>query len=169
MNIFVVTEGNVVVSYYNNEHLYASNEDKFFLAKSNFSRKDGITTFKASGEDSDPETELRVFNIDEGYVNFIYDPFRKLYYRAFKKEEHTVYNTSGLLPHKLEAEWSIVVLDANFKVKGEASFPASVYNYMNIIPTQKGVMISKGNIYAEEFNEQILSFDVIEFTKPAIQ
>jgi len=53
-------------------------------------------------------------------------------------------------------------------VKGEVLFPAKVYNYMNIIPTKTGLMISKENIYAKTYDENTLNFDIIKFTKASL-
>jgi hypothetical protein len=38
---------------------------------------------------------------------------------------------------------------------------------MNIIPTKRGLMISRENIYAKTYDEKTLSFDVIKFTEEA--
>jgi len=168
INNFTVTEDDIVISFYNNENVYSSRNDAFFLAKSNFSSKKGVTTFESNSLNSNPELEFKVFHLDEGYLDILYDPFQKLYYRVFKKEQHSVSESSETNPHKLEAEWSLLILDLDFKVKGEVLFPAKVYNYMNIIPTKTGLMISKENIYAKTYDENTLNFDIIKFTKASL-
>jgi hypothetical protein len=167
INNFAVTEDGIVISFYNNQQIYSSKKEDFFFAKSNFSRKKGVTTFESNSLNSDPEKEFEVFHLDEGYVNILYDPFQKLYYRVFKKEQHSISENSKVKQHKLEAEWSLLILDLDFNVKGEVLFPTKVYNYMNIIPTKRGLMISRENIYAKTYDEKTLSFDVIKFTEEA--
>jgi hypothetical protein len=134
INDFIVNSNRIIISYYNDVTIQDVKEGQYFNVKSNFSKTEGITLFEQE-EQSNPEKEFDAFKLDEGYVNILYDPFNKLYYRVFKLEQHTKAENSSIMPFKLEAEWSLIVMNEDFEIIGETKFPSKLYNFMNIILT----------------------------------
>lgn len=147
-----------LINFYNADKIYSVNENKFFNVESNHVKND-ITLFDIENQkEYSTEEELDALNDDEAYVNLIYDPFENLYYRIFK------YSTHGSVGsvHKMEANWSLIAFTPKFKVLGEVEFPASVYNFLQILPTEKGLLISKENAWSKENNEQKYEFDLVK-------
>jgi hypothetical protein len=62
----------------------------------------------------------------------------------------------------MESAWSIIVFNEQFNILGEVLMPEKVYNYLQILPTSKGLLISKENPYSPTNKEEVYEFDLIE-------
>lgn len=148
----------VLVNFYNSSKIFSVDEGEFFKVESNRAKED-VTFFDIENKkEYSTEEELYAFNNDEGYVNIIYDRYKNMYYRIFK---HSTYQNEGNV-HKMEANWSLIVFTPKFKVLGEVEFPASVYNFLQILPTQEGLLISKENAWSKKNNEEKYEFDLVK-------
>ena len=87
----------------------------------------------------------------------IYDQFEDKYYRIFK---HSTHNQEENI-HKMEAEWSLIAFTPGFEVLGEVKFPASNYNFLQILPTKEGILISKESTFSKHNNEEKYEFDLV--------
>jgi hypothetical protein len=148
----------VLINFYNANQIFSVKEDEFFKVESNHAKGD-ITLFDIENQkEYSTEEELDALNDDEAYVNLIYDPYQNLYYRIFKFSNNQ--DESGT--HKMEANWSLIAFTPAFKVLGEVEFPASVYNFLQMIPTEKGLLISKESAWSKKNKEEIYEFDLVK-------
>src|SRR5690606_26614167 len=82
----------------------------------------------------------RKYNITKPfYQKVVYDSYRNLFYRVFKKESPYL-NEDGTV--KRDYNWSLIVLNYNFEVIGELPFSSTEYSPLVIAPCRKGVIIS---------------------------
>ncbi|WMN07262.1 DUF4221 family protein [Marivirga arenosa] len=150
-----------VINFYNSDKVFSSEKNDFYRISSNYF-DERYTLFSIDAEaDYTTEQELNAFHKDEGYVNLVFDPFKRLYYRIAK---HSNDNLGKENSHRMEAEWSIIVFNENFVVLGEVLMPKKTYNYLQILPTNSGLLVSKENIYSPTNNEELYEFDLIEIT-----
>jgi|GEM_PF-6205196 hypothetical protein len=156
---FNATSQEILINFYNADKIYSVKRNKFYKVQSNAAKGD-VTLFDIeSTKEYTTEEELDALSRDEGYVNLIYDQFEDKYYRIFK---HSSHNQEGSI-HKMEAEWSLVAFTSDFKVLGEVRFPASIYNFLQIMPTKEGILISKESAFSKHNNEEKYEFDLVKF------
>lgn len=152
---------NFLVNFYNSDKVFSSEKNDFYRISSNYF-DERYTLFSIDSEaDYTTEQELNAFHKDEGYVNLVFDPFKRLYYRIAK---HSNDNLEKENSHRMEAEWSIIVFNENLEVLGEVLMPKKTYNFLQILPTKSGLLVSKENIYSPTNNEEKYEFDLIEIT-----
>ncbi len=148
----------ILINFYNADKIYSVKRDKFFKVKSNAEKGD-VTLFDIeSKKEYTTEEELEALSRDEGYVNLVFDQFENRFYRVFK---HSTHNQEGNI-HKMEAGWSLVAFAPNFKVVGEVEFPAAKYNFLQILPTKEGILISKESAFSKHNNEEKYEFDLVK-------
>jgi len=148
----------VLINFYNASEIFSVKKDEFFKVESNHS-KGNITFFDIENKkEYSTEEELDALNNDEAYVNLIYDPYQNLYYRIFKFSN----DRNEVETRKMEASWSLMAFTPGFKVLGEVEFPASVYNFLQMIPTRNGLLISKESAWSKKNKEEIYEFDLVK-------
>lgn len=134
--------------------------DQVICAKSNFSK--GKRYKLRLNESLSEKQELMIFNTHEAYRSIHYDPYRKLIYRVFQHEQEEK-DEKGLLNEKLQANFSIIILDLEGNIIGESRFPNNKYNFINMHVLKDGLLISRENPYNPDNNEEIYEFDLIQF------
>jgi hypothetical protein len=150
---------NVLISYFNSDLIFSTKEDKFFEIPSKFFDNNYTLFSITESADYTTEEELDAYHNDEGYVNLVYDTYKKLYYRIAK---HANKKSGDESTHRMESEWSIIVFNEQFEIVGEVLMPRKKYNYLQILPTSKGLLISKENPYSPSNKEEVYEFDLIE-------
>lgn len=150
----------ILINFYNSADIYSHKADEFFNVKSN-NEKEDFTLFDIEGNrDYTTEEEMEAFDNDEGYVNLIYDQYQNMYYRIFKGSAH--HNEDNT--NKMEANWSLIAFTTEFEVLGEVEFPAAVYNFFQIVPTPKGLLISKESEWRKNNKENKYEFDLVKIS-----
>jgi hypothetical protein len=98
------------------------------------------------------------------YYGIYYDPYRKLYYRTFQIPG--IYDQDAI-PNEMDAkkQFSVIVLDKDFKIIKEVVFPGGIYNVYRAFIGKKGFYLPKNNILNPELREDNLSIDVFDFTQ----
>lgn len=98
------------------------------------------------------------------YRSILFDPYRKLYYRIavlpLKDVEGKQY-----FPNSYEQEFSIIVLDQDFKKLKEVFFPGKTYNFFNVKVSKQGVILLRNNEFDETLNEDLLKIDIFDLSK----
>ena len=111
---------------------------------------------KEFSQESDQE-KLQYYEAGSGcYSALIADPYRGLYYRLVQHEISREEFNQG----KIRADFSIIVLDDQFKNLGEFKLPAELSSLMYVL-TPTGLHFANEKSYKS--NENYLSFDQIEF------
>jgi hypothetical protein len=150
---------NVLLTYFNSDVIFSTKDNKFFEIPSNYF-DDRYTLFSINeNADYATEEELDAYHNDEGYVNLVHDSYSGLYYRIAKHANEKNENKSM---HRMESAWSIIVFNEQFKILGEVLMPEKVYNYLQILPTSNGLLISKENPYSPTNKEEVYEFDLVE-------
>ncbi len=150
---------NVLLTYFNSDLIFSTKNDKFLEMPSKYF-DDRYTLFSINeNADYTTEEELDAYHNDEGYVNLVYNPYRGLYYRIAK---HANEQTDAERLHRMESAWSIIVFNEQFEILGEALMPEKTYNFLQILPAARGLLISKENSYSPTNKEEIYEFDLIE-------
>ncbi|NLA23976.1 MAG: hypothetical protein GX879_03325, partial [Bacteroidales bacterium] len=81
--------------------------------------------------------------------NVVYDKYRSLYYIIAllpNLDFHYINNPT------IERDWSLIVLDKDFKNLGEFLFSKSDYSFLNILPLKEGILFQ--NAYKQNDNEK---------------
>lgn len=112
----------------------------------------------AYSQDLDME-QLQLYEISSScYGPLITDTYRQLYYRLV---QHTL-SKDDLALGKKRANYSIIVLDKDFKNLGEFMLPDTLFSLMYFINAD-GLFFANDSSYKE--NEDFLTFDLFEFNK----
>ncbi|HET8861072.1 DUF4221 family protein [Marivirga sp.] len=156
---FNISKNEEIINFYNSNNVFSSINDKFYEIKSDFIDQSFTLFSITEGFDYTTEQELEAYHNDEGYVNLVYDTYRKLYYRIAK---HANKNSGNENMHRMESAWSIVVFNEQYEILGEVLMPKTIYNYLHILPTPQGILISKENPYSPTNKEEVYEFDLIE-------
>jgi len=100
------------------------------------------------------------------YGNILYDKYRKVYYRFVHPETELEDNLNYLkILHSGKKEFSIMILDENFKVLGETKFPPFTYvPHINFI-REDGLYLSTSHFMREDYSDDWLRFQRIELKK----
>jgi len=163
-NVFLQFEKNTrvndfVVNFSYSPKIFSTLNYKYYKIRSKFDTQDFKLYDLNKEEGYTTEEELSSYHHDEAYVNLVYDPYQNLYYRVFKKSNS---ENESIKSHFIEAEWSIIVFNEQFEVLGEVLMPKKVYNYLHMLPTPEGLLISKENPYSPSNKEEVYEFDLIE-------
>ena len=87
--------------------------------------------------------EWREYNCENSFYHKItWDRYRGLYYRQFLYPIDMI-NPDGTANSPLDRAWSLIILDSNFNVLGEARFEAREYDlrFLHVLPS--GVLLSR--------------------------
>lgn len=155
-NIFIGLQNEIINSYESSHHLFIYKDSTLFAEK--ICRSNFIEEFKDIPEEkaSDLSYSQKFIGEEPRYTKLIADPFRNCYYRAVKLRM----KTDGL--SLKDAKWSIIVLNADFDVIGEAAMPYADYMPDIIVPSRKGVYIKRSPKSKEEFYGD-LKLSLIQF------
>lgn len=147
----------LLVNFQNDPSIYWAHADDFYTIGSNYFKANHTQFDIKHGVAYTTEEELEALHVDEAYINLIFNPSKNHYYRIAK---HV--NLSTADAKRLEAPWSIIVFNKQFEVLGEVLMPKAMYNYLHILPTPEGLLISKENPYSSTNKEEEYAFDLIE-------
>lgn len=100
------------------------------------------------------------------YGNIMYDKYRKVYYRfVYHKMELNSKEDYRKLLHSGKTDFSIIILDENFKVLGETRFPAFTYVPHISFINEDGLYLSISHFKREDYSDDWLRFQRIELVK----
>lgn len=155
---FVYFNGNNLLQFDADNLLYSCERDTFFCAASSYF-KNNITKFNSN--EVPEEQELRAYHTDDAYLGIYHDPYNNVIYRVFQHSQPDK-DVENKLNQKLQAEFSIMVLSEDGDVLGEARFDKSIYNFLDVFVTKRGILISKENSHNPKNEEDFYSFDLIK-------
>ena len=115
-------------------------------------RRDTPTLYGYSFNELSSLTNMQGF-----YMNFIYDPYKDVYYRISLHERTAQQYEKGRRGFKL----SIIVSDSNFEKMDELDLPEGMYEYETAFVSKEGLHLSKQIDYQPD--EDQLVFDVFGF------
>jgi hypothetical protein len=147
---YVASQYEHVIKVYNNK---TNKEIKQVEAKSRFLDKFPTVEFVGLSIDEMKKSEVE----SPGYDNFVYDPHRKLYYRA-AKHKNSYKDALGRINLYEESPWSLMVFDQELKFLGELAFEAGKYDFRHIFPTQDGLLLK--NVMEQEGEMKFSLFNV---------
>ena len=103
------------------------------------------------------------FCVNAWYNNLLYDPYREVYYRIAYPPSTL---DKGVRPMELvqfgRKNFSIIILDKDFRILGETLFPDNTYNPTIMLVRPEGLYISDSHYLNPQFNDDILSFRKFE-------
>lgn len=145
-----LTENDIIVT---TDHI----ESKTYSIKSKY-----IDNIYSEGYPTDISFEEfnKAVNEQAIYGNFIYDKYRNIYYRfAYPKCTVDKYSFEYIFCRK---EFSIIIIDSNFKIIGETLFPAGKYASKLFFVNKEGLYLSENNIDNPNTNENMLTFSCLK-------
>jgi len=158
---------NLIVSFNKDERLYKIDSQghvETFLAKSKYIPK--LKFSKAPDSSSQFSQLLKKTCEDAEYRNIFYDKYRKVYYRFVTLEAELDSNEDyRKILHAGKADFSIMILDENFKVLGETRFPAFTYVPHICFINKDGLYLSTSHFKREDYSDDVLRFQRIELVK----
>lgn len=96
------------------------------------------------------------------YYKSIYDPYRDVYYRIVKHgvdKEDAIKLAQGFYgDHAIP--FSIMIIDSDFNVIGETSFPENTYTTGDFFVGPKGLYLQSNNMFNSNFDENIIKYDI---------
>lgn len=136
-DIFIGLENQIVISFESDHNLYIyenSNLLELKLSKSNF-----IDSFiDISDKDFSNLSYCQIYQGQEPrYKRIILDNFNKRYYRVTKPRIDIMKSDI------ISLNWSLIIMNENFDIIGEALFPYADYMPDIIIPSENGIYIKK--------------------------
>lgn len=114
-------------------------------------------------ETNDLENYFRYLKTTPRYLSLTYDPFKNVYYRMIALPVSG--NPDGQGNFQNVQPLSLMVLDHNFGVIGEKMFPGRKYDSLDFFVTEEGLWLSRSNEEAEDFDENRLFYDLIDFER----
>lgn len=106
------------------------------------------------------------FCVNAWYNNLLYDPYREVYYRIAYPPSTL---DKGVRPMELvqfgRKNFSIIILDKDFRILGEPLFPDNTYNPTIMLVRPEGLYISDSHYLNPRFNDDILSFRKFELVE----
>lgn len=153
--------GNILISYmassfFSSGKLGATDSLKLFCRKSKFLEND-IIDFTGDINDINHQ---RNYQIQAGrYEKSIYLPELKRFIVSVRHNQQ-LKDLDGNLNNPFHADFSILILNENFKTLKEFKVPKEKYNFNKIYPHSKGVLIMKENPNDENNEEDLLEFSV---------
>lgn len=112
----------------------------------------------------EPEKEDKAWIENPKYYGIYFDPFKNIYYRTFQFPG--VYDQNAILKEMdAKKQFSVILLDKDFKIIKEVVFPGGIYNVYRAFVGKKGFYLPKNNILNPELREDNLSIDVFDFTQ----
>ena len=126
---------------------------KWYYAKSRYLKQMTPRLISADGD----MKSLTEYAEMPKYSHILYDKYRDIYYRFALmpyqlKANETPYNTLGA------EEFSVIILDKDFRIIGETKFPGNKYFYKMSFVGRDGLYISENNLANPDFDEDKLVF-----------
>lgn len=104
------------------------------------------------------------FCVNAWYSNLLYDPYREVYYRIAYPPSTL---DKGVRPMELiqfgRKNFSIIILDKDFRILGETLFPDNTYNPQIMLVRPEGLYISGSHYLNPRFDDDVLSFRMYEW------
>lgn len=156
-------EKNSIYSFYISNFLFITTDNKTFKkypCKSKY--------IKNKPKDSyNPDIAImRKEGIENAsYGSIIYDKYRKVYYRFFYPQCEIKPSDNISVLTKTKKQFSIIIIDSNFKIIGESLFPENQYIPEMFFINENGLYICDNNFNNPSFNENILSFRRMDLVK----
>jgi hypothetical protein len=117
----------------------------------------------------DEEISLKSYYPAAFYTHIRYDKYKDVYYRIgllpVEESEDKRFNMEMTYMRFVLKPIVIMVLDSEFNVIGEKRLPPKTYNFNDIFITEEGLWISNNNPENPSFDENILSFSLIEIER----
>lgn len=154
------SSGQYVFSYAANDSLFVYDAEGCFIgkyeAKSNYSKP-----FVKYDYDkvSDLSYKRKYTMSNHAYDKVIYDEFRNLYYRFYKKKVSYI-NEDGKIIKPDAIPWTIIILNDEFEKLYEVEIDDK-YSIWSFITTKQGIYI--GRSFEDDFNNKELSLTLIQF------
>jgi len=153
--------GELIYSFSANDSIFVYSENGEFIkqyeAKSKYSKE--FLPYDLSKRLDLNYKRQYVFSND-WYTNIVYDKYRKLYYRFYKKEVSYL-NDKNKIRKPNEIPWSLIVLDKNFNKINEIDINPAKYSLKHLIPMKEGVYV--GHPYEEDIKNNNLSLTLLKF------
>jgi FHS family L-fucose permease-like MFS transporter len=100
------------------------------------------------------------------YGNLLYDPYRNVYYRIAYPKTTIEQGVRGVeLMQYGRKNFSIIILDKDFRVIGETLFPDYTYNSTLMFIRKDGLYISSSHYLNPEYSDDVLSFQKFDLVK----
>ncbi len=96
------------------------------------------------------------------YWSLLYDEKQEVFYRFVKLPAEDLSNADLDQFRDFPPSFSIIILDKNLNVLGETIFEGKEYNFFNFFIGNEGLYLSTGNPMNPEFDENVLSFQLLE-------
>jgi len=100
------------------------------------------------------------------YWSLVYDEKQKVFYRFVKLPTEDLSNADIEHFRDFPPNFSVIILDENLQILGETVFDGNKYNFFNFFIGSEGLYLSLGNPSNPEFNENVLSFQLLELKPP---
>lgn len=106
------------------------------------------------------------FCVNAWYNDLLYDPYREVYYRiAYPPSTLDKGVRSMELLQFGRKNFSIIILDKEFRILGETLFPDNTYNPKIMLVRPEGLYISDSHYLNPRFSDDILSFRKFELVE----
>ena len=159
---YAYTGKDVAVSFKQSDSIYVSSDFehvKAYLAKS---RHAPSMTPEPYNAQTDNEVRLRREALEYDYWHLIYDKYRKVFYRFVRHPYEFPKHKNAMFDEDSGREFSIVILNEDYEIVGETSFPGNTYSYVIYFVGKKGLYLSLNNLENPTFSEDELFFRCFE-------
>ena len=159
---YAYTGRDVAVSFKQSDSIYVSSDFehvKAYLAKS---RHAPCMTPEPYNAQIDNEVRLRREALEYDYWHLIYDKYRKVFYRFVRHPYEFPKHKNAQFDEDSGREFSIVILNEDYEIVGETSFPGNTYSYVIYFVGKKGLYLSLNNLENPIFSEDELFFQCFE-------
>ena len=109
------------------------------------------------GESSKGVEELIKMKEQAKYSHIMYDKYRDVYYR-FVELPYELQRDESPFDEPKAREFSVIILDKDFRIIGETKFPGNKYFYKMSFVGRDGLYISENNLANPDFDEDKLVF-----------
>lgn len=99
------------------------------------------------------------------YGRLMYDTYRNLYYRFVLIGRPFAESEDFEMTSSRKNRFSVLVLDNNFEVINEVTFPGSTYFNYSAFVGKKGLYLPKINSYNKNLSEDYITYDIFDFEK----
>lgn len=101
------------------------------------------------------------------YPTLLYDDYRKLYYRFVRHPLNREVGNPDFLNYSAldEQPFSVLIMDTDFKILCEHSFPDLIYDLNAMFVGEQGLYIPRNHLKNESTEENTRAYDVFEFNQ----
>lgn len=130
------------------------------VAKSDFS-----AGFEPHGFNLNTEERFTIPVSETHYGRIVFDPFRKLYYRIVSIGRSPFLEEIVGQESLYRNKFSVLILNQDLSLKQEVVFPSETYNPWGLFVGEKGLYLPKINILYKGLDEDLVEYDIFDFTK----